>query len=140
MNTSQINIPLAEVSIYSKRVLAQFQMDLYEIDDFESMNIDQSIDPEYFTDILKLFEGRLEEACKNLQAYPILQNISYLKKTHKYFLKKRILEIEHTIEHAFPHSEIKAYIQAFFQRVKICLLQHITLEEGTLFPYLILLH
>lgn len=136
MNSTQLTNQLAEVSLYSKNILQQFDINQYSSADFESIFIANGIDPQYFEEIVKMFEGNIEEACTNLKRFPLNTNLEYLQSTHRYYIRKRLLEIEHTITLAFSVEEVNVAIQKYFQNIKNSLLEHIGVEERMLFPYL----
>ena len=128
---------LTEVCAYSKHILAHFEIQHYTNSDFQSIIIANDINEGFFMEIMKLFEGRISDACGNLKTYPIHMHIDYLKRTHKYFIKKRLLEIEHAIDRAFKFPEIGCLLLDQFRKIKTELLEHIGHEEKDLFPYLL---
>jgi len=68
-----------------------------------------------------------------------LNNIlSYLRKSHVYYLEKKLPEINqnmHHLDQLFPGERLFHILNAFFQQYQTLLIEHIEHEETTVFNY-----
>ncbi|MFN8436458.1 MAG: hypothetical protein U0V72_02375 [Cytophagales bacterium] len=77
--------------------------------------------------------------------YELFENVSasqivfFLKRTHSYFLNKKLPEIEQAIGWSYGNDVFSIFIQDFFTKMKTDLLEHIIMEEKKLFPYILYL-
>nr|MBP8156161.1 hemerythrin [Leadbetterella sp.] len=91
--------------------------------------------------ILELYHNDEEEfQYQKLHKFSIDQVLSYLQASHKFYLSKKLPEIEQTMMHIFNkygHThQILASLTSFFNDYKNRLIEHIRMEEKTFFPYI----
>jgi regulator of cell morphogenesis and NO signaling len=91
--------------------------------------------------ILELYHNDEEEfQYQKLHKFSIEQVLSYLQASHKFYLSKKLPEIEQTMMHIFNkygHThQILASLTSFFNDYKNRLIEHIRMEEKTFFPYI----
>lgn len=97
---------------------------------------EQGIDTEFFIEILNVFNDTDYFPKMQLGSFPIPIILDYLKRTHKYYLNKRLLEIEQSISLTYTNEVMSEFLQKFFLKIKQELIEHIKVEESTLFPYI----
>lgn len=101
------------------------------------------IDSEFFVDVLNLYHDPSSFDPYKMKEYPLEVIIDYLKRTHKFYLTKRLVEIELSIKNLIKNFEdqpnILSYLNLFFLKYRSSLVDHIKEEEGVLFPYIKLL-
>ena len=102
----------------------------------EEICAEKGIDVDFFIEILNVYNNTNYFPKLQLGSFPIPIIIDYLKKTHKYYLNKRLLEIEQSITVTYSNEALKNLLQQFFLQMKEDLINHIREEEGTLFPYI----
>lgn len=118
-------------------VTHQFDIEnLNEEAELEEICKEKGIDADFFIEILNIFNNTNYFPKLQLGSFPIPIIIDYLKKTHKYYLNKRLLEIEQSITLSYSNEAVREFLQKFFLQMKIDLVEHIRHEEGTLFPYI----
>jgi len=98
---------------------------------------------DFLIEILNLFDSEEPFKKDNLLQYPIPVILDYLQRTHKYYLGKRLFELEHTI-HKIGQEHPKDFflttlLNNFFTEYKTGLWEHIEMEENFLFPHINLL-
>lgn len=100
----------------------------------------KNTDPEFIVEIVKSFDSDNDPDRKALKRFPIQVILNYLKGTHRYYLNKRLPEIELSL-----HEIIRKYHQDnqvlftlgnLFIAYKQKLTAHIEGEEKQLFPYI----
>ena len=88
---------------------------------------------------LDLQEGHAFES-EAYSIFPLEMILEYLKNGHKYYLNKKLPEIEQTISYLVKHAEmdniLNAALQHFFSSYKLSLEEHIAFEEKTIFSYI----
>ena len=97
---------------------------------------EQGVDTEFFIEILKVFNDTNYFPKMQLGSFPIPIIIDYLKRTHRYYLNKRLLEIEQSISLTYTNDVMAKFLQEFFLKIKQELIEHIKVEESALFPYI----
>lgn len=115
------------------------QFNLLEVDREKQLGeicAEQGIDVDFFIEILNIFNDSNYFPKMQLGSFPIAIIIDYLKRTHKYYLNKRLLEIEQSISLTYTNEVMRDFLQAFFLKMKQELVEHVKLEEGKLFPYI----
>jgi regulator of cell morphogenesis and NO signaling len=77
---------------------------------------------------------------QKLHKFSIEQVLAYLQASHKFYLSKKLPEIEQTMMHIFNKygstHKILASLTSFFNDYKNRLVEHIRMEEKTFFPYI----
>jgi regulator of cell morphogenesis and NO signaling len=104
---------------------------------------DTDVNPQFMTALLHAFEEK--PFCANdFAPFPIGLVVDYIKRTHVYYLQKKLPEIEQSIlllsSLYTSHHPILAALQNFFHRYCQDLTAHIQAEETKLLPYIALLH
>ena len=97
---------------------------------------EQGVDTEFFIEILNVFNDTDYFPKMQLGSFPIPIILDYLKRTHKYYLNKRLLEIEQSISLTYTNEVMSEFLRNFFLKIKQELIEHIKVEESTLFPYI----
>ena len=90
--------------------------------------------------LLKTYDETLEFPYAELSKFGIREILNYLKLTHRYYLTKKLPEIEQTILHLSEHyknsHQLLVMLCLFFVDYKKKLEEHIRYEESYLFPYI----
>jgi regulator of cell morphogenesis and NO signaling len=106
----------------------------------EEVGFEIKTDPDFMVEIIKAFDQDNKPDQKILMKFPIETILDYLKKTHRYYLDKKIPEIEislHDIIRRYHHGNNLLYaLGNIFISYKRKLAEHIKSEEEELFPYI----
>jgi regulator of cell morphogenesis and NO signaling len=98
------------------------------------------VDADFMVAIIKGFDQDNQPDKKLLTKFPLETILDYLKKTHQYYLNKRLPEIElslHDIIRRYHHSNSVLFaLGNLFIAYKRKLTEHIQSEEEELFPYI----
>ncbi len=101
---------------------------------------EQKLNEDFIQTLLKTYDDTLEFPYHELSEYGIHEILGYLKLTHKYYLTKKLPEIEQTIIHLnvnYKQSHnLLVLLCSFFVNYKQKLEEHIKYEEKYLFPYI----
>lgn len=101
----------------------------------------KQINIDFFLTILNAFHDPQYLDKNHLQKFSATLLISYLQKTHNYYLQNKIPEIECLIGKMASESEIDKVsyelLQKFFEEYKNELVKHIEREEKRIYPYVI---
>ena len=124
------------------QVMVRYNMEkahhvLYSYDELKSINVD--ID--FIHQLLKLFEDERSFKADDFNKFSLEVIVDYIRKTHTYYLSKKLLEIEQSInlllqDYADGHPLLQV-LHSFYARYKAHLTQHIAEEEHTLLPYIL---
>ncbi len=102
---------------------------------------EQGVDTEFFLTIINAFLNTDDKLSKQLQSHSVKDVVSYLLKTHSYYLERVIPEIENRINLLIQHSQLSKeeflLVKNFFEEYKKELYSHISLEEQRVYPYII---
>jgi regulator of cell morphogenesis and NO signaling len=117
--------------------------DRYGLDNKVTIN-DESltkagVDCDFFIQVINLFGSESELPIEQLKSFPIPVILDYLEKTHRYYLNKKLLEIEQSITNLqlqSPENQLLPFLHSFYNWVKDNLIFHIKMEEEQLFPYI----
>lgn len=105
-----------------------------EISNFIDMN------PELIELILDLYSNDEGFPFEKMKKFSIEEILNYLQATHRYYLTKKLPEIEQSLVHIFSKygqsHQLLASLAYFFNDYKTNLIEHIRLEERELFPYI----
>jgi regulator of cell morphogenesis and NO signaling len=102
----------------------------------------QKVNLVFFLEIINSFNDHHYFPQTQLQTFPLKLIISYIKKSHSYYLDHKIPQIENLIKHlsllADPSTK-NAFqlIEKFFNEYKEELLEHIQYEEKRVYPYVL---
>lgn len=107
----------------------------------ESVCKERGIDIDFFLVIINAFLDHDINKTMKLQTVSVEQVVEYLKATHQYYLERMIPEVENRINALIQHSEIDQkqflLVKNFFEEYKNELYAHITLEEQSIYPYVV---
>ncbi len=97
-------------------------------------------DPEFMVEIITAFDEDNKPDQKVLMKFPIETILNYLKKSHRYYLDKKIPEIEISLQDIIRRSNqgnaVLFALGNLFIAYKRKLTEHIESEEKELFPYI----
>lgn len=101
----------------------------------------KGVEIDFFVEILNLFDSEKPFSKDNLMRYDIPVVLDYLKRTHQYYLGKRLFEIENSLQavcddETASDAFLTSLLNNFFSEFKIDLWEHIELEENFLFPHI----
>lgn len=107
---------------------------------------DQStvLDPDLIQVLTAVYDE--EMGSEELRRFSLPQLVTYLQSTHRYYLQKKLPEIEQSLWHIMHASQqvdthqVLSSLVLFFNRYKEELIEHIQMEEKGLFPYIWTLH
>ncbi len=104
---------------------------------------DTDVNPQFMAALLHAFEEK-PFCAGDFAPFPIGLIVDYIKRTHVYYLQKKLPEIEQSIlllsSLYTSHHPILAALQNFFHRYCQELTAHIQAEETKLLPYIALLN
>jgi len=102
---------------------------------------DLGIQPEFLLALLDVFEDQDTFEPEAFSRFSMSTIVDYLRKTHAYYLNKKLLEIEqsiHLLVNAYPSAHpILLLLHNFYADYKSHLVKHIEMEERELLPYII---
>ncbi|MBK5277961.1 MAG: hemerythrin domain-containing protein [Bacteroidia bacterium] len=105
----------------------------------ELRNLD--ISPEFILAVLDVFEDQKSFNPTAFIRFPLHVIVDYLRKTHTYYLDKKLLEIEqsiHLLVNAYPSAHpLLLLLHTFYADYKRHLITHIEMEERELLPYIV---
>lgn len=94
---------------------------------------------DFLVEILNLFDKEVPYPSDTLQQHPLPVVIDYLERTHRYYLDKRLFELERIIQliirEGTGRHRLCSQLKIFFEEFKTGLWEHIELEENYLFPH-----
>ncbi len=106
---------------------------------YEELN-QLNIQPEFLLALLEVFEDLQAFRKSNFDNFQLVVIIDYLRKTHGYYLDKKLPEIEqsiHLLMNAYPSAHpLLVLLNQFYGDYKNHLSGHIEIEERDLFPYI----
>jgi len=101
---------------------------------------DLGIQPEFLLALLDVFEDQESFSPENFNRFSLSTIVDYLRKTHTYYMNKKLLEIEQSIlllVSAYPSAHpILLLLHNFYTDYKNHLVKHIEMEERELLPYI----
>lgn len=137
------NIKMADVihtNYFTLSVLNRFGIEL----GFGDKSVDEickknNVDVDFFLEIVNAFVDKDYFPKKHLQTFSVKLITDYLQKTHDYYHKLKVPEIEHLIEEmvdsCYTQKENIVLLKKFFNDYKQELLNHTRREEKIVFPY-----
>ncbi|MBN2681667.1 MAG: hemerythrin domain-containing protein [Bacteroidales bacterium] len=103
--------------------------------------IASNVNEDFFIEIINAFNDPDYYSQQDLQQFPIELTIDYLSKTHKWYLEKKVPEIENQmgrmVEECYSQKDNMKLLESFFQKYKKELINHIKHEEDLVHPYII---
>jgi regulator of cell morphogenesis and NO signaling len=144
----QINrtMPMAEVihlNYLLLQVMARFDIRLgFGNQTVEEVCRNHNVNPEFFLEIVNSYHDPEYFPDKELQHFRLALIVSYLKKTHSYYLDVKIPEIESLILSLVNNSGIEnkeklMLLDRFFKEYKQELIAHVEREENRVMPYVL---
>ncbi len=112
---------------------------LYSYEELQRSKIDQ----DFIYTLLHTFEDENTFSETEYQHFPLETIIDYIRKTHRYYLSKKLCEIEQSIDillkdYSGSHPLLNI-LNNFFSAYTADLTSHIKLEESHLLPYILCL-
>lgn len=102
---------------------------------------EHGVDHNFFLEIVNAFNERDYLPGKHLSSFSLRLIISYLKKTHEYYIYRKLPEIRILIEDLIAgsttNSKELALIRSFFNEYFTHFKEHIEREETVVYPYII---
>ena len=99
----------------------------------------KNVDLDFFLEILNAFVNKDYFPKKHLQTFSVELITEYLQKTHQYYHKVKVPEIESLIkemvESCYSQKENIVLLKKFFNDYKQELLNHTEREEAIVYPY-----
>lgn len=106
----------------------------------QEVNPSIDMNPELIELILDLYNNDEDFPFEKMQKFSITEILNYLQATHRYYLTKKLPEIEQSLVHIFSKygqsHQLLASLAYFFNDYKTKLIEHIRMEEKELFPYI----
>lgn len=122
---------------YVSDLLSQYEIKNEDLEkQIDLLCNEKGIDSDFFIEILKIYYDTNYFPKRQLMSFPLSVILDYLHKTHGYYIRKRLLDIEQAITVSYPDPVISSYLQTFFVEFKEKLVAHISEEENVLFPYI----
>lgn len=104
---------------------------------------DSDVNPQFMAALLRAFEEK-PFCATDFDSFSIELIVDYIKRTHIFYLQKKLPEIEQSILLLSglytSHHPILAALQSFFHRYCQDLTSHIQAEETKLLPHIALMH
>ncbi len=127
-----------ETSIILQRYnAAQAHNLIYTLEELRELGIE----PDFLMTLLEVFEDTDEFNPKDFNSFKLSVIVDYLRKTHRYYLEKKLPEIEqsiHLLSKAYPQSHpILQLLHDFYIDYAKHLTKHIEVEERELLPYIL---
>ena len=101
---------------------------------------DVGVDPDFLLALLNVFEDHKAFRPEDFNRFPLHVIVDYVRKTHAYYLNKKLLEIEqsiHLLVSAYPRAHpLLLLLRTFYTDYKGHLTKHIEAEERELLPYI----
>lgn len=98
------------------------------------------IDHELLELILDLYDDDRDFPYQKIRKFSISEILTYLQATHRYYLTKKLPEIEQSLLHIFSRygktHQLLAQLCLFFNDYKNDLIEHVKMEEREFFPYI----
>lgn len=107
-------------------------------DTLQTETIDMN--PALIEQILDLYSQDEDYPIEKMRKFSIEEILNYLQATHRYYLTKKLPEIEQSLVHIFSKygqsHQLLASLAYFFNHYKENLIAHIRMEEKEFFPYI----
>lgn len=98
------------------------------------------LDDELLELIFDLYDDDRDFPYQKIRKFSIGEILIYLQATHRYYLTKKLPEIEQSLLHIFSRygktHELLAELCLFFNDYKNDLIEHVKMEERAFFPYI----
>ncbi|MBU8891452.1 MAG: hypothetical protein KOO66_01635 [Bacteroidales bacterium] len=139
------NIKMADVihmNYFTLSVLNRFGIELgFGDKSVQDVCKEYNVDSDFFLEIVNAFVNKDYFPKKNLQNFPVKLITDYLQKTHDFYHKLKVPEIEQLIEDmvesCYAQKDNMVLLKKFFNDYKKELANHTQREEDVVFPYTI---
>lgn len=132
----EVNAMQQVLSRYMESIPARRELSLKELER-------EGIDTAFVLALKKVFENEKSFSPEMFNAFSLDIIIDYIRRTHQYYLHKKLLEIEqsiHLLLQDYSDQHPLLYIlQNFYSQYKTDLGEHIIAEENCLLPYILFL-
>ena len=103
---------------------------------------EHAVNTGFFLEIINSFHDHDYFPQINLQSYSLRMILGYIRKSHQFYIEKKIPYIEKLISdlvHSSSETDKKSFklIEEFFQGYKTELIEHIENEENNVYPYVL---
>ena len=99
------------------------------------------VNAEFVFALLEVFQEPKSFSKTNFEHFKLEIIVDYIRKTHDYYLQRKLLEIEQTIHHllkSYPEAHpLLVILSDFYAEYKSHLTNHIEAEETQLLPYIL---
>jgi regulator of cell morphogenesis and NO signaling len=99
-----------------------------------------NIDREFIYVLLEAFEDLNDFAPEKYATFSLQAIVDYIRRTHRYYLSKKLLEIEQSISILLTNYEgnhpLLSVLDKFYSEYKKDLIEHIKAEEVNVLPYI----
>ncbi len=139
MDTTKKSLPVSEEiqHLLQRYTASQAHTIVYSFDGLTSMGID----PEFILALLLVMEDQTTFKKEYFNHFSFTVIVDYLRKTHQYYLNKKMMEIEqniHLLLHNYPVAHpLLIILDQFYKDYKDHLSNHIQFEEAVLLPYIL---
>lgn len=110
---------------------------IYTYDELRTLGIQ----PEFLMALLTVFEDQHAFNPANFKSFALSEIVDYIRKTHSYYMDKKLPEIEqsiHLLGKAYPETHpLLLLLTAFYADYTRHLIKHIEMEERELLPYIV---
>ena len=109
---------------------------IYTYDELKEIGIK----PDFLLALLEVFENAESFEPSKFDVFSISELVDYIRKTHSYYVNKKLPEIEqsiHVLAQAYPDTHpLLLLLRAFYTDYTRHLVTHIEIEERDLLPYI----
>ena len=80
------------------------------------------VDCDFFIQVINIFGSETELPIEQLKSFPIPIILDYLEKTHRYYLNKKLLEIEQSItnlQSQSPENLLLPFLKSFYNAKQV---------------------
>lgn len=106
----------------------------------DELCLELNLNADLIQTLLKSYDVNLEFPFEELNSFSIAELVNYLKLTHRFYLYKKLPEIEQSILQVFNNyndtHQMLIQMCHYFVEFKNKLIEHIKFEEKELFPYI----
>lgn len=107
---------------------------------FEQVCSERNMSPAFIQTLIRTYDDSGQFPYSELQELSISELTDYLRRSHRFYLEKKLPEMEQTAlqiaQHFNQSDELLSYLCLFFVEYKKNMVDHIGMEETVLFPYI----
>ena len=103
----------------------------------EEISIENELNSDFFLDLVRCYNDYENIKSIDFVSYRIPVLIDYLEKSHKYYINKRLPEIEQCLDKLIQQESnpLIFVVLKFFEEYKVDLINHFSIEDNLIFPY-----